>query len=214
MTDKPKPPASRDPPWNIQAAPNARGILAQQCPAMLKRILESTDTQKLAFLTDTRAVHKELFAPFVPEGFDGYAGTYRGTPGTVLEDRRTAIFYHDVPGLAERYPTLAPQSVLEYMLRLNGFIEKTFRANSDDQTYFHNCMRIFGDFLIIHPYLDGNGHIMRMMMIILADHKGIEICPTWTIHPRPYNHAIGICLHNYQHYPELLEQYLKIWFKV
>ncbi|MEL7030222.1 MAG: hypothetical protein AAGL49_13690, partial [Pseudomonadota bacterium] len=62
------------------------------------------------------------------------------------------------------------------------------------------------------PYLDGNGHIARLMVVLMLRAGGFEARPTWTIHPRPYSDAMGVCIQNFSAHPDLLEFYLHKWF--
>ncbi len=202
------------PPWNIKDITSSSAFLTDETAKIITELKKSNNETQISFLTDTRHTHKRLFKKFTPSRFETYAGTYRGTPRSVLEDRKSAVFYKNMPGLKDKNPTSPPHIVLEQMRMLAGYIEKTCIDNYDINTYFMRCTRIFGDFNIIHPYLDGNGHMARLILLLMAYRKNIEVCPTWTAHPRPYNNAMGICLQNYQHYPDLLEQFLKKWFFV
>jgi hypothetical protein len=58
-----------------------------RCGALLGEIT-CDPVLRREILADPRHLHRELFAPFAPPGHDEYAGTYRGTPGTALADRR------------------------------------------------------------------------------------------------------------------------------
>lgn len=209
-------PDSQDPPWSIKDHPRAAEYLGRAAQGILERLRTGSGEDRLAFLCDTRAVHRELFAPLTPEGYAAYAGSYRGEAGSVLEHRKAAIHYKNIEGLKERYPALNPAEVIPYMATLEDFIRETFLAAEgfDTDIYFTRMVRIFGMFSKIHPYLDGNGHISRTMMILLAERRGIEVSPTWTIHPRPYGIEMAIAFEHYKTCPVILKQVLKLWFKV
>lgn len=203
-------------PWNIKTHPLLERHLGNAIPSVLARLRNSSQAEKISFLVDTRDVHRELFAALTPEGCIAYAGTYRGELGSILEHRRTAIHYKNVEGLKERNPALNPAEVLAYMSKLEEFIQETFwkAAHFGQGEYFTRMSRIFGMFSKIHPYLDGNGHISRLMMVILAEHKGIAVNQKWTIHPRPYGLEMALAFEHYKNCPVILQQVLRLWFDV
>ncbi len=204
------------PAWNIKEHPLAPDHLARTSPEVLARLRSSSAQAQLEFLSNTRDVHRELFILLTPKGYEAYAGTYRGEEGSILEHRRAAIHYKNIEGLKERYPALNPVEVIPYMATLEEFIRETFleAGSFDKETYFTRMVRVFGMFSKIHPYLDGNGHISRMMMLLLAERKGIEVSPKWTIHPRSYGIEMAIAFDHYKTCPIILGQILKLWFKV
>lgn len=204
------------PPWKIKNHPLAAEHLRKILPQILVRLRESSVEGHLAFLLDTRSVHREIFGSLTPEGYEAYAGTYRGEEGSILEHRKAAIHYKNVEGLKERYPALNPAEVIPYMRTLEDFIRETFLGaeSFDKEAYFTRMVRIFGMFSKIHPYLDGNGHISRMMMVLLAERKSIEVSPKWTVHPRPYGIEMSIAFEHYKTCPVILQQVLRLWFEV
>ena len=208
--------ALSSPPWKIKEHARAAAHLGKAAPEMVEILRASSEGAQLAFLLDTRQVHRELFMPLTPEGYEAYAGTYRGEVGSILEHRKAAIHYKNVEGLKERYPALNPAEVIPYMATLGEFIRETFLGAEefDRDTYFTRMVRIFGTFSKIHPYLDGNGHISRMMLVLLAERKGIEVSPKWTIHPRPYGIEMAIAFEHYKTCPVILQQVLRLWFDV
>jgi len=204
--------AATPPVWDVQSNPLSRAALLDATRRTLEALLAASKADQRAFLCDSRAVHRGLFLPFAPGGYEVYAGNYRGLPDSPLEKRRTAVFFRNVEGLKERDPAAPPHLVAERMAALAAFTAETLDYDYDPRSYFPRCAKIFADFCKIHPYLDGNGHIVRMMLVLLAKRRGLGVRPGWTVHPRPYSHAMGICLQNNKAFPELLEQYLKRWF--
>ena len=153
----------------------------------------------LAFLLDTRSVHREIFGSLTPEGYEAYAGTYRGEEGSILEHRKAAIHYKNVEGLKERYPALNPAEVILYMRTLEDFIrDVSWGREFRQRGIFHEDGANIWNVQQNPPYLDGNGHISRMMMVLLAERKSIEVSPKWTVHPRPYGIEMSIAFEHYK----------------
>ena len=98
------------------------------------------------------------------------------------------------------------------MDRLAGYIVETFSRDWDAEGILWRCVHIFREFSHIHPYLDGNGQISRILMHVMAETSGIAVSSNWTSHVRPYDGAIGYALQCYPRHPELLVGYLKRWF--
>lgn len=200
-------------PWDIQKCPRARTELTASCKAIRARLETADFETKRAFLCDTRAVHQELFGPYAPPSFAVYAGAYRGALDTPLEARAATVLYKDHPILRSHNPTVRPGRVAERMEALAGHIAESLENADAGALYFKRCVRAFAEFLLIHPYLDGNGHIARLVLAVMLDVGGIEARPTWTIHPRPYSDAIGLCIESFTAHPDLIEQYLRKWFR-
>jgi len=51
----------------------------------------------------------------------------------------------------------------------------------------------------------------RLVFALMAHKGGYALRPTWTIHPRPYSDAMGVCIQNFAAHPDLIEQYLRKW---
>lgn len=53
--------------------------------------------------------------------------------------------------------------------------------------------QIFYTFGLIHPFLDGNGHIQRLIFsACIFERPDLELVSKWTIHPRPYEEEIAL----------------------
>jgi hypothetical protein len=50
------------------------------------------------------------------------------------------------------------------------------------------CCRLFYVYGLLHPFIDGNGHIQRLIFsACLLERKDLKLHPQWTVHPRPYD---------------------------
>lgn len=203
------------PSWQLSQAPDVDAVLGPRCAEILEALRRAAPAEQRAFLLDSRAVHRQLFHDLVPEGAPWCAGTWRGQTNTPLESTRAVVRVPSGAGLLPRVPVCPPDQVLARISRLAVRIRAVLGAREiDDLTWLGRCGRILHDFFDIHPYLDGNGHVGRLMMAVLAHIRGVPVSPAWTVHPAPYGPAFSLALQQYPHHPDLFTHFLRKWFPV
>jgi fido (protein-threonine AMPylation protein) len=196
------------PRWDLRTASTTG--LSGRARLALDDLLNAEARAQLSTIQDTRNVHQSLFLPTTPKDGEVYAGTYRGTPGTFLEDRRSHVRAGSIaPRRIDK--NAPPHRIEERMASLGEYIEETWNSPSDIVVYYLHAVRIFHRFVDIHPYVDGNGHTARLIFAALLHHRSIALRPTWTIHPRPYSNAISLVIQLYSAHPDLLALYLGKW---
>lgn len=178
-------------PWQAHEAPRYDEIMRQRC-AELVQTLKSDAAYRVQVRTDPAQLHKYLFQQFTPNGFEEYAGTYRGTANTSLHGRtagaRSVINYN------EAYSFVAPDEVFARMAMLRDGVERhLLDANTHAQRLSALAFQ-FAWFGRIHPFLDGNGHVQRTIFAALAIEFGFSLSDGFTIHPRPYDRLFAIAL--------------------
>src|SRR5262245_8573613 len=86
---------------------------------------------------------------------------------------------------------LAPHKVHSAMT--TGFLQQALNpllasTPVSREQHFAAATKLFFVFGLIHPYLDGNGHIQRLIFTAaIRQHSELKLRPSWTIHPRPYD---------------------------
>ena len=75
------------PRWQAHTASDYDSVMTARCGELLTEIVADAGRRQV-ILADPRDLHRELFAPFAPTAHADYAGTYRGTPGTAVAERR------------------------------------------------------------------------------------------------------------------------------
>ncbi len=209
--DRARPPPL--PRWVLPAESPLAVEVAAAAERILSEISAAPDAEKLAFLCDTRAAHRVIFTIVAPADLPEAAGSYRGTPGSALEGARRAVFSaRRVPGLKLRDMCTPPDEVLPEMTALAARIAQIWSDPPAGEARFDALAEIVARFLRCHPYLDGNGHICRMMADVLARRLGLSVATDWRPAPRPYDHHMSLCLQWYPHHPLLLACYLRKWF--
>jgi hypothetical protein len=198
--------------WNLQAEAEARAGLGPASAAALADLQRLPPDAQCAALIDTRPLHRRLFAGLAPPGLPQAAGTYRGTPGTALADAPRAVFLAvRRPGLRQRDPCPPAAAVPAAMDALGARIGAIWDRAPQGDAAFDALAEVTHGFLSVHPYLDGNGHIYRLMASGLAPRLGLAPRPDWTLHPRPYDHLMSLCLQWYPDHPGLMSAYLRRW---
>lgn len=167
-------------------------ILEKACAVELKRLACASSQERLRFICDTREVHKRLYAGLAPAEHPEYAGTYRGTPETSLERRRSGVHRENSEGFQE---FAAPEKVAVLLDNVADQAKRVFDLPSGTaaSTVLSETVRLFYVFGLVHPFLDGNGHIQRLIFAVcIMERSELQLTASWTIHPRPYDIEIKL----------------------
>jgi fido (protein-threonine AMPylation protein) len=166
-------------------------VLELKCGAELQRLARASSQERLAFICDTREVHHRLYSALAPVEHPEYAGTYRGTPGTTLEGRRSGVLRED--GLHQAFA--APEKVEQLLNMVADQAKKIFAmpSSTNANVVLSEIVRLFYIFGLVHPFLDGNGHVQRLIFAAcVMEQDSLQLCEAWTIHPRPYDLEIKL----------------------
>lgn len=195
--------------WNLQADPAARASLAARCESLRTSLADLPPESLRALVIDTRPLHCALFCAEA----SAVAGVYRGTPGTPLAQAARAVFLaRRHPGLRMRDLCTAPEDVAAAMALLGARLGTIWDSAPHGDAAFDALAEVTHGFLSVHPYLDGNGHVFRLIATLLGSRIGLLPRPEFTLHPRPYDHLMSLCLQWYPDHPGLLSAYLRRWF--
>ncbi len=189
--------------WQAHTASNYDSDMAARCHQLLTEIIADSDRRR-AILTDPRDLHRELFVPFAPPAHADYAGTYRGTPGTTLADRRMSSESQLEPGV--EYEFALPGEVpgrMTTLLTNNWALLSDVKA--DDFGKLIGLAYTFCWFGKIHPFLDGNGHVQRAVFAVMATEFGYPLSARFAIHPRPFDRLLAIALEIFTRAPSCKE---------
>lgn len=180
------------PPWQAHDAANYDPTMTAGCSTLLAEII-ADPARRQAILADPRDLHRTLFAPFTPPGYSEYAGTYRGTVGTTLADRRmTAESQLEAGG---QFEFCLPGEVPARMKLLLDHTQQWLRdPSTDDYGKLLGLSYTFCWFGKIHPFIDGNGHVQRAIFAVMATEFGLPLSARFAIHPRPYDRLLATAL--------------------
>lgn len=183
---------SSPPTWQAHNSADYDATMTERCSALLAKIVADPASRQ-AILSDPRNLHRELFSPFAPPKHGEYAGSYRGTPGTSLADRRvSAASLMEAGGEYEFCPPI------EVPMRIDQLLQQTQDllgdASVDDFGKLIALAYTFCWFGKVHPFLDGNGHVQRAIFAAMATEFGYPLSARFTIHPRPYDRLLATAL--------------------
>jgi hypothetical protein len=193
---------------NLQGGAQARMALPGRA-ARLEAAHAGRPAAIRAALTDCRGLHRGLFAPEA----GALAGLWRGTPGSPAAEMRRAVrIARRAPGLRACDPCAPPEEVGPGMAALGARIGALLDAPPRGDAAYDAMAEVTEAFFRLHPFADGNGHVLRLMLRLMAPALGLAARPDWTVHPRPYDATMSLCLQWYAAHPALLSCALRRWF--
>jgi fido (protein-threonine AMPylation protein) len=176
--------------WEYKDHPLRNTELPAKATDILKKILDR-QTYIDNILLDSRETHRYLFENLTPKNALNYAGHYRGEDFPNLKNYWVGI--HSDPRVG-----YAPSIVQDSMKLFADIANQTM--NNLDSTNNHHllgldqkiCITVekacdlFELFLRIHPYVNGNGHIARIMLWGVLEKYGYNPIG-WTVDTRPFD---------------------------
>lgn len=197
--------------WEYKYMENHK-LLENLTNRLFETLTTNDENSTIKILCDTRPLHRALFYNLTPLGSEDYSGCYRGQPDTNLTDKRIIISYNERLNIPHDKCT-RPEMVIDMMASLGVKVNDLINSNNSLKVYIDNCFCIFAEFLIIHPYINGNGHIARILLKSLLYLRGVDMCKEWTLHKRPYCSEIALALQQYSSKPQYIKHYLLNWVK-
>ena len=174
--------------------------MGERC-ALIQAEIVANKERRSRILADPKRLHAELFADFTPAGYAEYAGTYRGTPGTTLANRRSTAPSQLKQG--SEFEFVSPDEVEGRMERMLNEVHRFLgEGNAGDYGNLLLLTYAFCWFGKIHPFLDGNGHVQRALFATIATELGYPLTNRFAIHPRPYDRLLAIALEIFTSAPE------------
>jgi fido (protein-threonine AMPylation protein) len=186
------------PAWEYTVVPNASETIAKRCVKFLVS-LRREELAHDALICNTRPIHSKMFEGTTPEDTPYYAGHYRG------ENFRCLEFYNVMVGGDPRVG-VAHERVSSDMLNLADIIRAGLPAIAhglalpssqlpEEEKLFYVVVfacRVLVEFLQIHPYANGNGHMGRFIVWLILAKFGYWP-KRWPLHQSPpYHHLLKI----------------------
>jgi Fic/DOC family len=196
-------PHSECPNWEYKNDPHHTPILAKEAAKILIEIYDGTLSIRPAAL-DTRPSHKELFSRLVPPKREYLAGNYRGQnfkclkycPVMVIGNQRVGsppeVVHLDLQEFG-RHIRAAVKGLDAVMALPDARISRKEKLK---YLVAASCS-LFSEFLLIHPYVNGNGHIARIMLTWILARFGYFLTE-FPIEPRPKEPAYSDAIFRYQ----------------
>ncbi len=166
------------PSWEYKYHPHYRA-LAIRCEAILNS-LGRGEIQIDRTLGDTRQLHEQMFGGLTPDLCPYYAGHYRGENYKCLRhnqvqvrgDSRVGVAANRVaPELANFSSHIVSRGIKATETAFN--ISDTNLPPGEKLYYLVKfACRALVEFLRIHPYVNGNGHVGRLIVWLLLERFG------------------------------------------
>jgi hypothetical protein len=211
------PTAGQRPACNFRATAEGGRLIARRVADAVRDSAALPDAARLALICDSRPLHLALFGGLAPPGWPDAAGTWRGTPGTSVADAPRAVFLaRRLPGLRGRDLCLPAADVAAAMEDLTARLRDLWdRCPGADDPWRDAAYRALADvtarFFAIHPFMDGNGHVWRLCLPMIAARLGLQMRADWTIDRRPYGPEFSLALQWYRDHPTILADQLRRW---
>jgi fido (protein-threonine AMPylation protein) len=182
------------PTWHTEQAPAFDAIMSKAGSDILDR-LRSDLAFRVLVLNDPRVAHKILYEPFAPANYPEYAGTYRGTANSTLEHRLSSA--QSIIDPSRTITFAKPSDVLSAMAWLIPEMAgmRSRAVTPWDQLW--SLTNFFIQFGKIHPFLDGNGHLQRVLFAAGAMEMRIPLSCRFAIHPRPFDFLLAYALEKF-----------------
>ena len=166
------------PSWDYEDHPQHEDILPRKTEHLLIQ-LRNNNIQTLDASLDTRRIHEHLFTDLTPQHHRYYAGNYRG-------DEFRCLKYYQVSIRNDPRVGVSPSQVSSSIGYLKNGIDNSIgvfdtadklpeASLPKEQKILYLvtlACRIFVEFLRIHPYANGNGHIGRFIVIAILGRYG------------------------------------------
>lgn len=206
------------PPWQAHEMPGYDQWMRGACEGVLSRLGRDASYRQ-SVLADPRPLHAELFKAFAPKTHPEYAGTYRGTIGTSLEERSVGAsqLFADNKTFSFEAPGGLPEKVEGLLREIGRELPGALSATSYVQLL---CLaHLFCRWGKLHPFLDGNGHIQRILFAAAAAEIGIPLSTRFTVHPRSYDALLAFPLEMFtrsapgqgETFRRMVAEYLSNW---
>ena len=173
--------------WEYDDHPRARTV-ADYCLLLIDRLTENYPAM-LDILKDVRPPHASMFAEVVPQGREYLAGNYRGAPYPQLIDRPVFIYGFDCAHYSEVHKLMDSfhHELVEGMEKIGVLARAGGWTPAQSLVALSAFVsHIFVNFLKIHPFANGNGHISRLLVWCIFQYKRIK-CKFWQIPDRNVN---------------------------
>lgn len=167
------------PAWEYDDHPDADRLLPGRCKNLLIELRTGAISPDRT-VHDTRPVHGQMFENLTPPETPYYAGHYRGETLKCLKhygvmvgsDRRVGVPPRNV---APDLETLSRDALKPGFVALDAaFALPNTRVPPEDKLYFLVVFasRVLVEFLRIHPYANGNGHMGRFLVWVIMARFG------------------------------------------
>lgn len=164
-------------------------LLPDRCKGVLIQLRAERDPSLIS--QDTRPIHGTLFKDLTPPGCPYFAGNYRGADLRCLKYYQVCIPADPRVGAPPEHVTHAVNDLAQVISQGLSSIDiahmlPVARLPQEERIYYlvTFACRVFVEFLRIHPYANGNGHMARFIIWSLLGKYGLWP-KRWPLNDRP-----------------------------
>ena len=176
--------------WNYEDYPQHQTLLPKRERGVLFRLMMGA-VDHIGTCKDTRPIHREFFSGLTPADKPHFAGRYRGENYPYLKHYEVSVGSDPRVGVPAEYVFSSLAGFSEdidlahsIMLRAKELPEAHL-AKEDRMMYLVTFLcKLLVEFLRIHPYADGNGHIARYLVFAFLGANGVWP-KSWPLNKRP-----------------------------
>lgn len=176
-------------------------VLRSRCVRLL-RAMRRPNFPLVHRACDTRPVHRRMFRWMTPVCFPSFAGNYRGDSRfKCLRNYRVGVGGDPLvgaPPASVRTDIDALTKVVEqFVQNIEGPAGQRLSANDRILYVVEGVCYVLAEFLRIHPYANGNGHLGRFTVWALLLRFGY-VPRSWPLEERPPDPPYSYCLSLYR----------------
>ena len=199
------------PGWDYETHPNA-AVVGDRCKAILIA-LRSGQVDAGASTQNTTGQHRDMFSGLTPNECPYFAGHYRGEEFRCLKYYRVGVQADPRVGTSPERVAYEMTNLEQNILRSGfsamsaAFAIPDARLSPTEKLYYLTVFvcKVLEEFLRIHPYANGNGHMGRLIVWLILSKFGYWP-KKWPLDDRP-NYSDLLTLHR-NGSPEHLEAFV------
>lgn len=184
------------PAWEYTKVPNGAETVAIRCTRFLVS-LRHGDVDHEVLTGNTRSVHLQMFVGTTPAATPYYAGHYRGETFRCLEFSRVWVPSDPRVGIPAERVASDMSNLADHIIRAgysaisHAHALPLTRLPDEDKLYYvvTFACRVLVEFLRIHPYVNGNGHMGRFIVWLILARFGYWP-KKWPLHESPPYHQL------------------------
>lgn len=184
------------PDWEYTKVDKATELVAERCAKFLISLRRGL-VDIAALSHDTRPVHAEMFNGTTPAATPYYAGHCRGEKFRCLEFCRVMVDSDPRVGVPPQRVASDLSNLADHIIRPGysaiaaAHAVPSVRVSNEDKLYYvvTFACRVLVEFLRIHPYVNGNGHVGRIIVWLILARFGYWP-KRWPLHQSPPYHDL------------------------
>lgn len=180
-------PSIQYPTWEPADLADYDAYMTSRVSEVIDWLRSLSESEWLAAIKDPREIHRRLYENLTPPNYPEYAGNYRGSDEwPSLKNRNIGIsseIASQVGQVGFQDASGVTSALEKWRLLVDVKRSQPKHSPEDVAKNFTLVFRLFG---AVHPFLNGNGHVQRIILQTLVERSGFFV-REGIIHPRWYD---------------------------